>query len=104
MTHFAAISCNILYIFRQPHNWQGGLPFTGFAMLSSSKAQTPHCEQLFHSMSCAQDWIYHFTEPRNCQKKSIWKQTAACQILICLPVVVQAADNLDMFRDISGNT
>lgn len=55
-------------------------------------------------MSCAQNWSYHSAEPRNRQQEGNWIQTAACQILICLPVVVQAADNIDTLCDISGNT
>lgn len=53
-------------------------------------------------MSCAQDWNYHSTEPRKQRGNGI--QTAACQILICLPVVVRAADNIHTLCDISGST
>lgn len=79
-----------------------------FPVLSSTpraspiKAYTQYCQQLSQSMSCSKDWNNHSPVPRNRQQTGI--QTAACQILFCLPVVVQAADNIDTLSDISGNT
>lgn len=101
MTRFCKFVQHIINLFRQPDNWQAFLPLLGFAELPLSKPR-PHIVNNCCSQ-CDQDWNYHSTEPRNRQHKDNWIQTAACQILICLLVVVQAADNIDTLCDFSGN-
>lgn len=55
-------------------------------------------------MSWAQDQNDHNAQPQTHKEENNKKQTAACQTVVCLPAVVQAADNIDISCHISSST